>query len=84
MKKAHNTLSHLIEVLFINLDDFYVISIRKNGSIDLQGHFSSNLIKTLTANLQTFIGFEKSISEQGYVKIRFSFLETDIEIVLTD
>jgi len=71
MKKTTTKFRRLVANGFIDVDDFYVISIKDN-EIDLQGHFNSELIKKYSS-------FVFEVSRASYVEATRS----NINITLT-
>ena len=77
-----NVLQTLFDKLGIENVDYhrlYVVTLYPD-TIKLQGHYSSALTKSIASN---FKGDITRIDSNGYVEIKFEFLEEKIEIVLT-
>jgi hypothetical protein len=77
-----NALKELCDNLGIENVDCYPVYVVTMYSdvIRLQGHYSSALTKSIASNFKDSV---MQIDSNGYVEIKFEFLEEKIEIVLT-
>jgi len=68
-------ITNLTDELEINLEDFYVVTVRRDSGISLQGKYSPGL-----ANRLLRAGAALCVSDSGYVTGKIN----EIEITLTD
>ena len=74
MKKQFENLNNLVELGHVNLNDFYSVTFTDN-SINLQGKYNSELVKTYGT-------FETD--RNGFLCARVNICDIEFKITLTD
>lgn len=74
MKKQFENLNNLVELGHVNLNDFYSVTFTEH-SINLQGKFSSELVRTYGT-------FETDTN--GFLSAKFTICDVEFKVTLTD
>tara|TARA_R110002073_G_scaffold187147_1_gene345832 strand:- start:159 stop:407 length:249 start_codon:yes stop_codon:yes gene_type:complete len=82
MKKTNETFQYLVDNGFININDFYCITVWER-ELKLQGNYSSGLVKSFDSLDLGFDEITRSVDNLGYVTIEFMKNDTPVHITLT-